>query len=136
MNLNGDTSLSIPKCKNICYRRVCIFAGAQEGNQCWCSNNVSGEWAKNQTDCNITCTGDKVELCDGKRVVNVFEALKNGVLVVSSNAKVAATSTGIQSTTVSTGVQAAATSPSSGYTFDSTFSYISGHLHVFIRIMM
>lgn len=77
MNPNGDANLSIPKCKNSCYRRSYAFAGVQAGNQCWCSSYVGGEWAKNQTDCNVPCTGDKATFCGGKGAVNVFEALEN-----------------------------------------------------------
>jgi hypothetical protein len=99
MNVNGDASLSVPKCKNSCYSRAHSFAGVQEGNQCWCSSYVGGEWAKNQTDCNVPCTGSKTEFCGGKGVVNVFEALQNAATVVtasktSTSVKAAATSNG------------------------------------------
>ncbi|KAF1938379.1 hypothetical protein EJ02DRAFT_354681, partial [Clathrospora elynae] len=99
MNANGDASLSVPKCKNSCYRRAYSFAGVQEGNLCWCSSYVGGEWAKNQTDCNTPCTGNKAEFCGGKGVVNVFEALQNAAPVVtasktSASVKAAATSNG------------------------------------------
>jgi hypothetical protein len=84
MNPSGDGSLTIPKCKNTCYRRAYTFAGVREGNQCWCSSFVGGEWAKNQTDCNTPCTGDKNTVCGGKGVFNVFEALANGSPAVVS----------------------------------------------------
>ncbi|KAH6625096.1 WSC domain-containing protein [Boeremia exigua] len=83
MNANGDASLTIPKCKNSCYRRAFNFAGVQEGNQCWCGSYVGGEWTKNQTDCHAPCTGNKAEMCGGKGVVNVFEALQNAAPVVT-----------------------------------------------------
>ncbi|RYP66169.1 hypothetical protein DL771_007945 [Monosporascus sp. 5C6A] len=73
----GDAALSIPKCKNTCYRRAYGFAGVQEGNQCWCGSYVGGEWASNQTDCNTPCTGDKKTFCGGKGLVNIFKAEEN-----------------------------------------------------------
>ncbi|KAK3338131.1 hypothetical protein B0H65DRAFT_477881 [Neurospora tetraspora] len=73
----GDASLTIPKCKNSCYRRAYTFAGLQEGNQCWCGSYVGGEWTSNQTDCNVPCTGDKNSFCGGKGLLNIFEALAN-----------------------------------------------------------
>ncbi|KAF2819906.1 hypothetical protein CC86DRAFT_374634 [Ophiobolus disseminans] len=85
MNPAGDGSLTIPKCKNTCYRRAYAFAGVQQGNQCWCSSFVAGEWAKNQTDCNAPCTGDKNSVCGGNGVLNVFEALKNSGPAVTSS---------------------------------------------------
>jgi hypothetical protein len=84
MNANGDASLTIPKCKNSCYRRAFNFAGVQEGNQCWCGSYVGGEWTKNQTDCNAPCAGNKAEMCGGKGVLNVFEALQNAAPAVTT----------------------------------------------------
>jgi hypothetical protein len=98
INANGDASLSVPKCKNSCYRRAFPFAGVQEGNQCWCGSYVAGEWTKNQTDCNAPCTGNKAEMCGGKGAFNVFEALENAAPAVtatkSASVKAAAASNG------------------------------------------
>lgn len=93
LNANGDASLTIPKCKNSCYRRAFKFAGVQGGNQCWCSSYVTGEGAKNETDCNIPCTGNKADMCGGKGVFNVFEALKNTAPAATTTNSGAATTT-------------------------------------------
>lgn len=85
MNPNGDGSLTIPKCKNTCYRRAYTFAGVQQGNQCWCSNFVGGELAFNQTDCNTPCSGDKNTSCGGQGKFNVFEALANSQPAITSS---------------------------------------------------
>lgn len=77
MNPNGDAALTIPKCKNSCYRRAFGFAGVQKGNQCWCGSYVGGNWANNQTSCNTPCTGDKNTVCGGNGFVNVFRAEQN-----------------------------------------------------------
>ena len=77
MSPNGDAYLTIPKCKNSCYRRAYKYTGVQEGNQCWCGTYIGGQWAKNQTDCNIPCTGDKTTYCGGKGLLNIFRAEKN-----------------------------------------------------------
>ncbi|XP_014561982.1 hypothetical protein COCVIDRAFT_56476, partial [Bipolaris victoriae FI3] len=97
-NANGDASLTIPKCKQSCYRRAFNFVGVQEGNQCLCGNYVNGEWTKNQTDCNIPCTGNKADMCGGKGVVNVFEALEN-----ATPATTTAKSASVQAATASNG---------------------------------
>jgi hypothetical protein len=96
----GDAALTIPKCKNSCYRRAYGFAGVQQGNQCWCGSYVGGEWANNQTDCNTPCTGDKNTFCGGKGFVNAFKAQEN---------QAPASSTGISKST-STGVKSAVAS--------------------------
>ncbi|VUC29135.1 unnamed protein product [Clonostachys rosea] len=73
----GDTSLTIPKCQDTCYRRGFEFCGVREGNQCWCSSFVGGESTTNQAGCNIPCSGDSSTICGGKQLLNVFEALEN-----------------------------------------------------------
>lgn len=77
MSGDGDDALTIPKCKDLCYRERSRFAGLKNGNQCWCSNYVIGDHAKNQADCNLPCTGDKATICGGKDLINVFEAYRN-----------------------------------------------------------
>ncbi|KAG7283978.1 hypothetical protein NEMBOFW57_010336 [Staphylotrichum longicolle] len=79
----GDASLTVGKCKNSCYLAAYPFAGVQEGNQCWCGTYVGGEWAWNQSDCNIPCAGDKTAFCGGKGRLNIFQALENQVVSVS-----------------------------------------------------
>jgi hypothetical protein len=92
MNPSGDGSLTIPKCKNTCYRRAYTFARVQEGNQCWCSSFVEEEWAKNQTNCNMPCTGEKNTVCSRKGVFNVFKALANSnPATISSTTRSAST---------------------------------------------
>ncbi|KAF3055551.1 putative wsc domain protein [Daldinia childiae] len=94
----GDTALSIPKCENACYLKAYVFAGVQEGNQCWCGSYVGGEWASNQTYCNTTCTGDSKTFCGGKGLVNVFKAEEN-----EESTGTTATTTGTSITTTATG---------------------------------
>lgn len=76
MSGDGDAALTIPKCQDLCYRQRFPFAGVKEGNQCWCSPYIAGEHSRNQTDCNLPCTGDKTTTCGGKDRLQVFEAAK------------------------------------------------------------
>ncbi|KAJ6277737.1 WSC domain-containing protein [Bipolaris maydis] len=99
-NANGDASLTIPKCKNSCYRRAFKFAGVQEGNQCLCGSYVNGEWTKNQTDCNAPCTGNKADMCGGKGLVNVFEALENTAPATTTAKSASVTNTATKSASV------------------------------------
>lgn len=111
MNPTGDASLSVPKCQQSCYRRAYNFAGVQEGNQCWCGSYVGGEVAKNQTECNTPCTGDKSIFCGGKGRINIFKAEKNGV---------PPSSTGSQTQTSTTTTKPSTTQPSNGYVQSAT----------------
>jgi hypothetical protein len=106
MSPNGDSALTLSKCKDACYHAGYMFAGAQEGNECWCSNYVAGESAKNPDQCYMSCTGDASEVCGGKGVVSVWEALENNEVVVSSTS----TSSQAAVTSTITSIEAAATS--------------------------
>ncbi|RFU78379.1 cfem domain-containing [Trichoderma arundinaceum] len=72
----GDPSLSISSCESTCWtasvNRTVLFAGVKEGNQCWCGSFVAGQTSRNQTDCNLPCSGNKTETCGGKGRLNVF----------------------------------------------------------------
>ncbi|KAF7128461.1 hypothetical protein CNMCM5793_003191 [Aspergillus hiratsukae] len=72
----GDPALTIAKCQNACYLAARTFSGVKAGNECWCSPFVGGEHARNQSDCNLPCSGDKDEICGGKQCVNVFEPVE------------------------------------------------------------
>jgi hypothetical protein len=122
--VGGDASLSIPKCKDSCYRRAYRYAGVREGNQCWCSSYVDGDWAKNQTDCDVPCTGDKATFCGGKGVLSIFKAMENETPDISSTStggKAATETPAISST--STGVQVA--SATAGAVRNRAFSWLS-----------
>lgn len=70
----GDAKLTVTACENTCSHQGYRFAGLENGNQCWCSQYVAGEWAKDQQDCNMACSGDDKALCGGKDRVFVYGA--------------------------------------------------------------
>ncbi|KAK2612378.1 hypothetical protein QQS21_001642 [Conoideocrella luteorostrata] len=86
----GDPRLSLPPCRDSCYRAGFPYAGFKNGNECWCSRYVAGEWAKNSAECNLPCSGDSRTICGGKDRINVYEAAYLGV---TSAGKVQATNT-------------------------------------------
>ena len=71
----GD-DLTISKCQDSCYRASFEFAGVKEGNECWCSSFIGGESTRNESDCNIPCTGDEDEICGGQDRLSVFEPVE------------------------------------------------------------
>jgi hypothetical protein len=125
----GDASLTIPKCADTCYRAGYAFLGVQEGNQCWCSSYVGGEWTSKQADCNIPCSGDANHSCGGKGLIDVYRAEEHQsppAFTISTGTGTK-TGTGIATGTsisTSTGVEAAAVSEtrsSSGAVRNSAF---------------
>ncbi|KFZ14314.1 hypothetical protein V501_03301 [Pseudogymnoascus sp. VKM F-4519 (FW-2642)] len=99
----GDTALTIPGCRNTCYLQSYYFAGVEDGNQCRCSEYINGELAKNQGECNITCTGDKTTFCGGKGVINVFRA--EALPTTTSTPGVSSAAETVLSTTQSSGAR-------------------------------
>jgi hypothetical protein len=126
MSPDGDASLTIPDCKDTCYRDTYRFAGVQEGNQCWCGTYVIGQWAKNQTDCNVPCTGDKTTYCGGKGLLKIFQeagwkeeatpTVVSGSSITSTNtaSTSSVTSANVASASSTTSVNVASTSHTSG----------------------
>ncbi|KAJ4155308.1 hypothetical protein LMH87_000562 [Akanthomyces muscarius] len=70
----GDAKLTLKTCEDGCYRKGYKFAGVENGNQCWCSSSIAGEWASDQNECNMPCAGDGKVICGGKERVFVYEA--------------------------------------------------------------
>ena len=71
----GDKALTIAKCQSACHLARLKYVGLKAGNECWCSSYVAGELAKNKTDCNTACSGDKSSICGGKDSFSVFEPI-------------------------------------------------------------
>lgn len=73
----GDSALKVSGCETSCWNAsvngTVLYAGVKEGNQCWCGSFVGGQTSRNQTDCNLPCSGDKNVKCGGKGRINVFE---------------------------------------------------------------
>jgi hypothetical protein len=80
----------------------------QEGNQCWCGTHIPGEWASNQADCNMRCSGYGETFCGGDGLLHIFQALES--LAPTTDAGSGITSTGIVASTTSTGIVASTTS--------------------------
>ncbi|KAJ4416954.1 hypothetical protein N0V85_002071 [Neurospora sp. IMI 360204] len=108
----GDANLSIPKCNNSCYRRSYRYAGVKEGNQCWCGTYVGGSLSRNQTDCNVPCSGDPTAICGGNGFINAFMAQDN--VEVETLPQITSTST--QTSTLTNGGITSTSTLSSGGT--------------------
>ena len=89
----GDKSPTVPKCQDDCNHRGYSFTGVQWGNQCWYGTYIGGEWTKNQTDCNMPCTGDKATFCGGMGVLSIFQAQENEETVPSATPPTTTTAT-------------------------------------------
>lgn len=80
----GDTTLTIAKCKDSCYKAFFEFAGVKAGKECHCGSYVAGERTLNATECNAPCAGNKAETCGGTGRLNVFMALEDGDILTTT----------------------------------------------------
>ncbi|KAL7801204.1 hypothetical protein V8C43DRAFT_185371 [Trichoderma afarasin] len=112
----GDPALKISSCQSTCWaasrKRDVLYAGVKEGNQCWCGSFVGGETSRNQTDCNIPCSGDKTQICGGKGRINVFAPITTSQpsFMFPTTTSVSTTATTAKSSSTSTSTTATATS--------------------------
>uniref|UniRef100_L2FNP0 CFEM domain protein n=1 Tax=Colletotrichum fructicola (strain Nara gc5) TaxID=1213859 RepID=L2FNP0_COLFN len=78
------------------------YAGVKSGTECWCGSFVGGDWAANQTSCNVPCPGDAKQTCGGKALLLVFEAqVKTNPLPPISIPSTTSRTTAITSSSVS-----------------------------------
>ncbi|KAK6224475.1 CFEM domain protein [Colletotrichum tabaci] len=70
----GGSSLTVDKCQAACWSEGFRYAGVKSGTECWCGSFVGGDWAADQTSCNVPCPGDAKQTCGGKALLLVFEA--------------------------------------------------------------
>ncbi|KAH6689658.1 WSC domain-containing protein [Plectosphaerella plurivora] len=71
---DGST-LTVDKCQAACWLDGWEFAGVKSGNECWCGDMVGGNWAKEQTDCNIPCPGNGAQTCGGDKLLSVYRPI-------------------------------------------------------------
>ncbi|KAI0508951.1 hypothetical protein F5B22DRAFT_618695 [Xylaria bambusicola] len=105
--IKADSTLTINKCEDTCWKasnRTVLFAGVKQGNQCWCGSFVGGQTARNSTDCNTPCAGDKAAICGGKNRINVFEPVttKGDPITTSKTTSTRKTTSSTKTTSVLT----------------------------------
>ncbi|KAH7021102.1 uncharacterized protein B0I36DRAFT_367546 [Microdochium trichocladiopsis] len=120
----GDAALTVPKCKDTCYRASRYLAGLQAGNQCWCSSTNVYELADNPADCKMPCTGNQTEFCGGKDSALIFYGYDNSspppVLSSLPSSPSSPTSPSASATGTNSSINAACSSlePSHSYSVD------------------
>jgi len=67
-------SLTIEGCKAACLGGNFMYAGTQDGIQCWCGNSYGTYGSVSQAQyCNQNCSGDTTELCGSGWVNTVYK---------------------------------------------------------------
>ncbi|KAG8954322.1 hypothetical protein FRC03_011505, partial [Tulasnella sp. 419] len=68
-----SNTLTIPMCQAECKSKGYKYAGAENGNECYCSNTFpSNASPLASTQCNVACKGDASTMCGGVWRLNVY----------------------------------------------------------------
>ncbi|XP_077995802.1 sialate:O-sulfotransferase 2-like [Glandiceps talaboti] len=67
--------MTIAACVKHCDRKGYAYAGLQFSMECWCSNALRTS-ALTATGCNMTCTGNKQDICGGPLYLSVYKVEK------------------------------------------------------------
>ena len=70
-------AMTIGKCKNYCFGKGFTYAGVQNGNECFCGNEINPSAPKPSSECNKQCTGDRSQTCGGGCRLNVYKNIGN-----------------------------------------------------------
>ena len=83
--IRDDDDMTVEKCQGICFDdneeilladgrldMMPVYAGVQNGNECWCGNIKPTTPADVQSECSKPCSGDNSQKCGGKRLVNLI----------------------------------------------------------------
>ena len=67
-----EGGLTIEKCKKLCFEeRNYSYAGVQNGDECYCGNNLPNTPAPD-AECSVPCSGDEAQMCGGWFRMNIY----------------------------------------------------------------
>ncbi|KAI5359093.1 putative hem peroxidase, carbohydrate-binding WSC, hem peroxidase superfamily [Septoria linicola] len=115
----GSSNMTIRGCLSACAGRGFAYAGLEYAQECFCGNEVrnAGTCASDQSTCNMSCRGNRAEICGGPDRLNIFSAGSNSNVVNCSAGGSTSSSTTVAS---STSTSSSATSSSNVETTTST----------------
>lgn len=79
-NVNsGFDALTLEYCAQLCHNDNKEFAGAENGNECYCAHKLAPNAKKaDPSECNSACTADSSEKCGGEWRISVFNVSCHG----------------------------------------------------------
>ncbi|WRT64077.1 uncharacterized protein IL334_001005 [Kwoniella shivajii] len=103
----GFTGMTVDKCLSFCEDAGFKYAGAEYGDECYCSNTLpaSIQYIDADSNCNVVCDGDSTEGCGGGYALDLFELISaagNDTDCTTSATGVAATTGGTTKTAATT----------------------------------
>ena len=69
-----NMNLTVQACVWSCFRLGYSISGLEYHNQCFCGNSIlnGGTLADWDFDCNMTCSGNKMEICGGNNTLSIY----------------------------------------------------------------
>lgn len=74
MRLADNPILTPYKCVSSCYQLGYSIASLEYRRECFCGNSIynGGTLARNQSDCNMSCSGNAMEACGGRNRSSIY----------------------------------------------------------------
>jgi len=85
--IEESDEMTVEYCRDLCYERSKAVFGVENGNQCWCGDEIPDVEPLAADECSVLCSGNEegvLEYCGGFEKINIFLVNKN---CLSSNAK-------------------------------------------------
>jgi len=70
---NWPLTTTIESCQEACGNQGHIYAGLENGRECYCGDTLAGGTLAPASECNKPCTGNGEQLCGGKNRVDVYQ---------------------------------------------------------------
>ena len=83
--MEESDDMTVEKCQGICFDdneeilhadgrldMMPVYAGVQNGNECWCGDIKPTTPADVQSECSKPCSGDNSQKCGGKSLINMI----------------------------------------------------------------
>ncbi|KZF19119.1 WSC-domain-containing protein [Xylona heveae TC161] len=70
----NSTGMTTESCQSFCLTNGYIYAGTENGQECWCDNTLNSASTLGQTDCDLNCAGNGYEKCGGAWRLSVWKS--------------------------------------------------------------
>ncbi|KAJ9612295.1 hypothetical protein H2200_003892 [Cladophialophora chaetospira] len=71
-NFSNDTGMTLEMCSAFCAQSQAAYFGTEYSQECYCGNSTAAAASAPQSDCAMSCQGDKSELCGGGSRLSIW----------------------------------------------------------------
>ncbi|KAH9023788.1 WSC domain-containing protein [Lactarius pseudohatsudake] len=70
--VKDPAGMTLYSCAFFCFRRDYIYAGVENGEDCYCMKGYPSDEFVSSDKCNVKCTGDSSENCGGSGYLGLY----------------------------------------------------------------